>query len=149
MSEKRPRRVLRTIFVLVLLALVAAQFVPVDRSNGKVDPALTLKAPDDVLAVLRRACFDCHSNETVWPWYSYVAPASWLVADHVHEGREALNFSTWLDEYPDEVDQEDARGECWDEVKKGKMPMESYVILHGEAKLSDADKALIRDWAGN
>ncbi len=147
MTERRPRRILRRLTILLLVALVGSQFVPVDRSNPPVDPSLQLTAPQDLLAVLKRSCWDCHSHETVWPWYSYVAPVSWFVADHVHEGREKMNFSTWLDEYPDDVDQEDARDECWDEVKKSKMPLRSYVILHPDAELSDADKALLKDWA--
>lgn len=147
MTERRPRRILRRLTILLLVALVGIQFVPVDRRNPPVDPSLQVTAPQDLLAVLKRSCWDCHSHETVWPWYSYVAPASWFVADHVHEGREQMNFSTWLDEYPDDVDQEDARAECWDEVKKGKMPLRSYLILHPDAELSDADKALLKDWA--
>ncbi|MBI5850237.1 MAG: heme-binding domain-containing protein [Planctomycetes bacterium] len=147
MTEKRPRRILRRLSIVVVLTAVVIQFVPVDRGNPPIDPSLQLTAPQDVLAVLKRSCWDCHSHETIWPWYSYVAPISWFVANHVHEGREKLNFSTWLDEYPDDVDQEDARDECWDEVKKGKMPLRSYLISHRDADLSDADKALLKAWA--
>src|SRR5438874_1058331 len=77
--------------------LVAIQLVPVERTN----PSATkpIEAPAEVTAVLRRSCYDCHSNETRWPWYAYVAPVSWLVADDVKDGRAKLNFSSWGD-YP-------------------------------------------------
>src|SRR5688572_19601769 len=77
----------------ILLLLVAIQFVPVDRVNPPVEAEVPALA--NVRAILRRACYDCHSNETVWPWYSQVAPVSWLVVRDVREGREELNFSTW------------------------------------------------------
>jgi hypothetical protein len=86
-------KVLRWVLLAIVLLLVVIQFVPVDRSN----PPVTSEVPasPEARAVLRRACYDCHSNETVWPWYSKVAPVSWLVARDVHKGREELNFSTW------------------------------------------------------
>ena len=77
----------------LLVMLVAFQFVPVERSNPPVETATA--PPPSVEEVLRRACFDCHSHETRWPWYSRVAPASWLVARDVHEARQELNFSDW------------------------------------------------------
>src|SRR6185295_2197446 len=84
---------LKRIGACLIIALVLAQFVPVARSNpperGK--PA----APTEVLMVLQRACYDCHSNETVWPWYAQIAPASFLIANDVNEGRKELNFSLW------------------------------------------------------
>lgn len=102
-------------------------------------------APLEVLSVLRRACYDCHSNETVWPWYSRVAPASWLVARDVNEGREALNYSTWTSYPAEERDEE--RAETWEEVEEGEMPLGVYLLMHREAKLSDADRTILRSWA--
>ena len=81
-----------------------------------------------------RACYDCHSNETRWPWYSHVAPASWLVQHHVEDGRGHLNFSAF------DKPQKHAH-EAAEEVKEGEMPMSGYVLLHAEAKLTDAEKA--------
>ena len=98
-----------------------------------------------MLSVLRRACYDCHSNETVWPWYSRVAPASWLVARDVNEGREALNYSTWTSYPAEERDEE--RAETWEEVEEGEMPLGVYLLMHREAKLSDADRTILRSWA--
>ena len=77
----------------VIALWIAAQFIPVDRTNPPV--AGDLEVSGEVAAVLRRACYDCHSHETHWPWYGYLAPPSWLLARNVHRGRAALNFSTW------------------------------------------------------
>jgi hypothetical protein len=123
--------------------IVAIQIVPVDRSNPPVEGVVA--APPEVYAVLKRSCFDCHSNETKWPWYSYVAPVSWLVAHDVHEGRGHMNFSEWNRLVPEE--QADHIDHCWKMVAKGKMPLSYYLPMHPDAKLSDADKLLIYDWA--
>lgn len=128
----------------VLLAVfVAIQFVPVDRTNPPVNADVS--APPEVKAVLHRACYDCHSNETVWPWYSYVAPASWKVAWDVQEAREHLNLSTW-DRYDTQM-QTAKRQEMWEEVSQGEMPPWFYTPMHPDAKLSADDKMLLREWA--
>jgi len=76
-----------------VIPFLGVQLVPVDRTNPPVESAVA--APAEVRSILRRSCFNCHSYETEWPWYGYVAPLSWLVAHHVHEAREEMNFSTW------------------------------------------------------
>jgi hypothetical protein len=95
-----------------------------------------------VTAILRRACFDCHSNETVWPVQAYLAPFSWLVAHDVKEGRQELNFSRWG---PEQVKR--AVKEMPKEVEKGDMPPALYVVAHPGAKLSSADRAALTAWA--
>jgi len=126
-----------------LLALtLGIQLVPVDRSNPPV--RRTIDAPEDVERVLRRSCYDCHSNETDWPWYSRVAPASWLVADDVHEAREDMNFSEWPDDPDDATDLIEEIGE---QVESGAMPLDSYLWLHPEARLSDEERQLLIDWS--
>ena len=106
--------------------------------TGEID------APARVKEILRRSCYDCHSNETVWPWYSYIAPASWLLEDDVAEGRAELNFSEWRGY--DEKKKTKKMKEIWEEVKEGEMPQWYYIIMHSDAALSDADKQIIRDW---
>lgn len=128
---------------VVLLVLIGIQFVPVDRSNPPVEQKVDAPAP--VLEVLRRACYDCHSNRTRWPWYSYVAPVSWLVADDVHEAREHVNFSTWNRYRPSKQDK--IAREVWEEVEEGDMPPWQYLLLHPEARLSEADRKVLRAWA--
>jgi cytochrome c551/c552 len=126
---------------LAVLALLI-QAIPVRRVNGPVEA--DVKAPPDVERVLRRACYDCHSNETVWPGYSRVAPASWLVAHDVHDGRNELNFSIW-NRY-DTVMRRKKLDRARDEVKGGDMPPAYYVWMHPNARLSDADKAFLEKW---
>ena len=127
----------------VLALLVAIQFVPVDRSNPPVEA--DVPAPANVRAILRHACYDCHSNETVWPWYTRVAPVSWLVARDVHEGRDELNFSTW--NRLSTRRQVKHLQESWQEVAEGEMPPWFYVGVHPDAMLSIEDRAALRSWA--
>lgn len=129
---------------LVALALVAAaQLVPVDRSNPPVRSEV--QAPDEVMAVVRRACYDCHSNETRWPWYSRVAPVSWVLAHHVHEGRGELNFSEWP--LYDFEQQDHAFHDIDKQITKGKMPLWSYTIIHRNARLAPEDRDVLLRWA--
>lgn len=104
-----------------------------------------LTAPDETEQILTRACYDCHSNKTKWPWYSRVAPVSWWVTDHVNEGREHLNFSNWG--LSNAEDQAEYAEEIIEEIEEGKMPMPSYVVGHPEAELSETDIATLRAWA--
>ncbi|MCC6334905.1 MAG: heme-binding domain-containing protein [Myxococcales bacterium] len=123
---------------------VALQVVPVDRTNPPVTGEI--QAPAEVKGVLKRACWDCHSNETVWPWYARVAPVSFLVRHHVKDGRRHLNFSEWAGYTPERKAKKFE--ECGKEVSEGKMPMTSYVLLHPEAQLTDAEKKSLAAWAG-
>ena len=138
-------RILRWSAVGLCLGFIVIQFVPVNRTNPPVEG--DLRAPAEVLSVLRRACYDCHSNETVWPWYSRIAPVSWVIARDVHEGRAALNFSTW--NRLSTKEQAKAMRESWEEVAEGKMPTRYYLPLHPEARLSPADQSLLRAWSGS
>ncbi len=129
--------------ILPAIALLAIQVIPVERTNP---PAETEgPAPAEVQAILRRACYDCHSNETVWPWYSRIAPASWLVARDVREGREAMNFSSW--NRLNDKDRRRAMRRCWKEVKEGEMPLWFYLRAHPDAHLSDDDRSVLQAWS--
>ncbi len=131
-------------FAVGLIAiLIVAQFVPVARVNPteRGQPA----APGEVQAILQRACYDCHSNETRWPWYAQVAPASFLIARDVNEGRRQLNFSLWSQF--NERRKSRKLKEIVEQVEKSKMPQWYYVSLHPDAKLSAADRELIIKWA--
>ena len=139
------KKVLKWLLPLLFLLFAAIQFVPVDRSNPPVEAAIA--APPDVQAILKRACFDCHSNETVWPWYASVAPMSWLVAKDVREGRKNINFSNWGK--LTERKQAGAARAMWREVEEGKMPLPAYLSMHIEAELTEADKAALRAWAAS
>ena len=130
--------------LLVGLGLfLAIQLVPVERSNPPV--LAEVPAPPEVREVIERACYDCHSHETRWPWYAQLAPASWLLAYDVAEAREHMNFSDWK-QY-DEDEQRDLVEEAWEEVEEGEMPPWFYLPLHPEARLSDAERGVLRRWA--
>jgi hypothetical protein len=127
---------------LALLVLVAVQFVPVRRTNPHI-PA-PLQAPADVAAIVDRSCGDCHSNATRWPWYSHVAPMSWMVLKHVRDGRSNLNFSYWgLLSLTEQRSKAKAIAE---QVSIGEMPLSSYLLIHRDARLSAAEAARIRAW---
>lgn len=128
-----------------VLVFAGIQFVPVDRSNPVQRSSYAFAA--EVQPILKRACFDCHSNETVWPWYSYVAPVAWLVAHDVNEGRSKLNFSEWGAQLTQE---QLKRGEeIAEEVNEGEMPMPIYLLIHADAKLSQQDVAVLNAWSGS
>lgn len=133
---------LRIILMVIIIVLIGIQFVPVSKTN----PAVTgeIKAPVDVMEILRTSCYDCHSNESVWPWYSNIAPVSWLVTSDVNEAREHMNFSEW-DSYSAEDKAEDIE-EIWEEIEEGEMPLWFYLPLHPQARLSDAQKETIKVW---
>jgi mono/diheme cytochrome c family protein len=128
------KRKVRNVVVGGLAVFAVAQLLPCGRNH--TNPAVTGEPAWDkpeTRALAKRACFDCHSNETTWPWYSHVAPISWFVQGHVDDGRRALNFSEW--DHPSKHAQKAGR-----EVKNGEMPLSSYLLLHPEARLSDAER---------
>lgn len=143
-------RALKTSALAVLAVGVGIQFIQPDHTNPPVlserdiigHPSL----PRDVRAVLERSCFDCHSNLTKWPWYSHVAPVSWLIADDVKEGRRHLNFSEWQG-YKTGIRRVKLEG-IMEELDKELMPPETYLAMHREAVVSPADRERIIAWAG-
>lgn len=137
---------------LALLATgVGMQFIRGEKTNPPTDPTQTVFAktavPDDVTAILKRACWDCHSNETEWHWYANVAPIMWSVRGHVKSGRAHLNFSEWGKYSPDEANE--IIEELCEVVQDRSMPMRSYLVTHRDARLSDADIAALCRWAGS
>ena len=137
----------------ILIGLVAAfgllQLANPDRTNPPVladhDLFAANPPPPPVAALLRTSCFDCHSNETKWPWYSHIAPMSFLVANDVRNGRERLNFSDWP--VTDQARAGRKFGNISDEVDSGNMPLKKYTMIHRDAVLSDAQRKAIVDWA--
>ena len=129
--------------IIIAVIVIGLQFVPVERTNPPVTGEI--QAPANVAAVIEKSCYDCHSNETNWPWYSYVAPASWFVTTHVRVGRSDLNFSTWAD--LTELERADIAHEIFEEVERGEMPLPFYLRAHGDAALSDAARDVLLNWA--
>jgi uncharacterized membrane protein len=119
------------------------QLVPVKRDNPPVRTEVT--APREVKAVLERSCYDCHSNRTVWPWYSHVAPVSWLVASDVHKGRHEVNFTDWP--FFDQDDQDHILEHIVKQMEHRAMPLSNYLLMHPKARLTDEERRMLIDWA--
>ena len=137
------RGFLRGFGIFAIVFLILAQFVRINRTNPPVET--DVPSPADVKSALRAACYDCHSNETKWPWYSHVAPMSWLLAYDVSEGREELNFSTW--QRYDAQKQMKKLKETIETMNQGEMPPWYYTMIHPEARLSDRGRQAIIAWA--
>jgi hypothetical protein len=141
----------KKLFLSLPVVAIVIQFLPAPaKSNPPVDPARTFKAvmkpPAEVDAIVQRACMDCHSNETKWPWYADVAPVSWPVRHHVEDGRRHLNFSEWLK--PGEANFSDwnTLEDICATVRDKTMPLPRYDWMHPEAKLTDADRQAVCGW---
>jgi hypothetical protein len=134
--------------VVVIAAALGIQFVRPPRTNPPTNPSRTLAARTDLTPeaaeVLDRACGDCHSNDTRWPWYSNVAPVSWFVIDHVNHGRRHLNYSDWAQYEADDAERL-LKNACAF-ARKETMPLPAYARMHPEARLSDRDIAALCDW---
>jgi hypothetical protein len=139
---------LRRVGITLLVLLVGGQFIPVDRRNPNVDPAKSIyakeKVPAPVKRVFDRSCANCHSNDTHWPWYSYVAPVSWLVANDVHQARAKMNLSTWGDFPADK--REDRLEEICEQLTNGDMPDPKYLLVHRRARLAPAERDAVCQW---
>ena len=139
---------LKRIGIATVFLLLAIQFVPVNRSNPAVDPSLSIYVaqpmPAEVKAVFERSCKDCHSNETAWPWFSYVAPVSWVVARDVHQARKKMNFSEWGSYSPQQ--KEDRLEEICEQVTHGEMPDRKYAIFHRSARITPQEREAVCQW---
>ena len=131
--------------------IVLIQFFRIDTQN----PAINLSndflnltvAPTEIQDILSNSCYDCHSYQTKYPWYSNVAPVSWMLSSHIREGRGHLNFSEW-NEYSSDK-QISLKEECLEEIQSNNMPLKSYTLIHKGARLSDNSKQILVDWLKN
>ena len=133
---------LKNIAIFLVFLLLAIQSIRIDKTTEPVNPetdfiALT-SANAEVANTLKIACYDCHSNQPSYPWYTNIAPVSWWIKHHINEGSHHLNFSIW-GTYK-EKRKNHKLDECVEMVEEGEMPMSSYTIMHGDAKLTDAQK---------
>ena len=129
---------MKKILIIVIVAFILIQFFPIDKINAEPTPQLDFlkikNTPDKMAAVIRNSCYDCHSNESKYPWYANVQPIGWLLANHIKEGRKELNFSTFANY--DKKKQAHKLDEAVEQIEKKEMPLDSYIIAHSEAKLS-------------
>jgi Haem-binding domain len=139
---------LKRISIAFLVVLGASQVFRPAKTNPQIDPsreiASNLAVPAAVAGVLQRSCNDCHSDRTVWPWYTDMAPASWLVVSDVNRGRKALNFSDWTRHRPEQ--QQEKLAQICKEVSEGEMPGVAYTLMHRSTKLSATDVNAICGW---
>jgi hypothetical protein len=140
----------KKILWILLLILVIIQFIrPGKNQSTKItanDLSRQFAIPENVQGILKKACNDCHSNYTRYPWYSNIQPVGWWLQHHVNEGKDAMNFSEYLSYKP--KDQHHVMEELMDEVKEGHMPLDSYLWIHKDAKLSKEEKETLLIWAG-
>ena len=141
------RKLVKLSLILFTFVFLGMQFVPTATTQK---PSATTSATHmaevinpQVGAILDRSCQDCHSGRTSWPWYSHIAPVSWIVSKHVSEGREVLDFSEWANQPHSESE----RALICDAVSDGRMPLPEYTMIHRSAKLSKRDVDLICEWA--
>lgn len=134
MFSKRVIKIVKLILGIALAVLIvgflALQLVPVDTSNPPVASEPHWDSPQ-TQALVEQACYDCHSNETKWPWYSHVAPLSWRISREVQEGRRSLNYSEW-NAYQE--------NESIETILQNRMPPQQYLLLHPEARLTSAER---------
>lgn len=142
-------KILKRVLIGLGVLFIVIQVIRPAKTNPEVDESRTIQAHSQisppVAAILERACYDCHSSKTTWPWYSQIAPVSWYVIHDVNEGRKEINFSDWA-----RFDAKRAARklqEICEQVEQGKMPIKNYVLMHSNAKLTDADRQAICDWA--
>jgi hypothetical protein len=138
---------LKSFWFWFFVTFIAIQFIPMDvPATLKSDKKEEIEAPKEIMSILKRSCYDCHSSSSTYPWYDKIAPASWFVKNHVKNGRKVVNFSKWKS-YNDEK-----KFKVMDKLPKSiviRMPMPSYLWLHKDATLSSDEKKLLKKWAEN
>lgn len=140
---------LKKILLGLLIVLIIAQFFQPSKNKGvaasEKDITHVVQVPDTVMSILKRACYDCHSNHTNYPWYSKVTPVNWWLKNHIDEGKKRLNFSDYASgNFKRKIRKLEEIAEL---VEKHEMPLSSYAWIHKESRLNDAQRKLIIDWA--
>lgn len=152
---KKKFRWWRMLFTLLFLGFVVIQFFQPDKNNNDVftqqDISSVVSLPDTVQHLLKIACYDCHSNNTNYPWYTNIQPGGWWMANHVEEGKQHLNFNEFANmpakNGKSSAERQDHKlDEIKQTINKGEMPLNSYLWIHSESKLTQQQKKLITDW---
>jgi|TARA_R110002051_G_scaffold324795_1_gene423794 hypothetical protein len=139
---------LKIIAWLSLVGLIVIQFFPITLNESDTVPQSDFMVVNQVPATIKNrlqvSCYDCHSNNTDYPWYSKIQPAAWYLEDHIQEGKDELNFNEWA-EYSDRRKNSKLRS-IISQIEEDKMPLDSYTLIHRDAILSDEDKRMIIDY---
>lgn len=149
MNKSKFSGIIKKTLLGLLVVLVVIQFIHPDKNISSTLTAQDMNAmypiPDSVNVVLQKACYDCHSNNTKYPWYNNIQPVAWWLNDHISEGKRELNFS----EFGKRTLPKQAKKlkKLAHEVEDGGMPLDSYTWIHKDAKLTDQEKKMIIDWA--
>lgn len=142
------KKILKRTFQILLLAFIVIQFFRPTKNKAEGisnnDITKIYAVPEDVQSILKTSCYDCHSNNTVYPWYAQVQPVAWWLNDHIQEGKKELNFSEFATYRLRR--QYKKLEEINDQVKKGEMPLDSYLWIHKNASLSDEQKLTLANW---
>jgi hypothetical protein len=146
MIMKKPR--LKKILIATGILFLGIQLFRIDKNNPAVEPSkdfvIVSNAPAEITSILKASCYDCHSNEVVYPWYTNIAPFSWWMKHHVNEGREELNFSEWGTYSSRRMDHK--LKECIEQIEENEMPLDSYLWIHSNAKLNADQKEKLIQW---
>ncbi len=138
---------LKKILLGLLIVLLIGQFIQPPKNKGAVasanDITHSVQVPDTIMSLLKTACYDCHSNSTSYPWYSKITPVNWWLYNHIQEGKKNLNFSEFTGTYRRKMRKLEESGEL---TEKHEMPIGSYLWMHEEAALTDAQRKMIVDW---
>lgn len=138
----KKRLTIKNIGIFLVFLFLAIQSIRIDKTTQPVNPEtdflVLTSANSEIAGMLKTACYDCHSNQPIFPWYTNIAPVSWWIKHHIDEGSHHLNFSIW-GTYS-EKRKNHKLDECIEMIEEGEMPMSSYTMMHGEAKLTDAQK---------
>ena len=138
----------KKVLIGLLILLIVVQFFQPPHNNGTAEAATDIRhavqVPDSVMSLLKNSCYDCHSNHTDYPWYSKITPVNWWLNHHVEEGKRELNFSTFASySFRRKNKKLEQSG---DQVKKHEMPLGSYLLIHSDARLNEAQIKMITDW---
>ncbi|MFA7084936.1 MAG: heme-binding domain-containing protein [Arcobacteraceae bacterium] len=136
---------MKNTLIIIFAIFVLMQAIQVEYSNPQTDANLEMKMPENIHQIFKKSCYDCHSNEVILPWYSNIAPVSWMVSKHIDNGRQTLNFSIWETYTPEE--KEKKLKEVFRTVYAA-MPLPAYMWMHEEAQLSKEERATVREWIG-
>jgi hypothetical protein len=142
-------KIIKRILFVVAIGMIIIQFIRPSRNIGETNPAHEISAafvlPSDLHEIFQKSCYDCHSNNTRYPWYINIQPIGWLMANHIEEGKSKLNFSEYAT-YP-LYRQYKKLEDIIENVSDGEMPLPSYLLIHTDAKLTEVQKQKIIDWA--
>ncbi|WP_072403640.1 heme-binding domain-containing protein [Flaviramulus basaltis] len=141
-------KIVKIIVLVLLVAFVGIQFVPTERNQSDVVPKtdfmLVNDVPKEIENKLQVSCYDCHSNNTAYPWYNKIQPVAWFMEDHIKKGKEELNFNEWAD-YSDRRKKSKLKS-IISQIKDDEMPLSSYTLIHKDASFSEDDKKKVITW---